>query len=54
MAVYNNGAMMEIGEMMAPRVAFGEALVELGGRNADVVVFDSDFDLCRLLGQACG
>ena len=28
--------------MIAPRVAFGEALVELGGKDPDVVVFDSD------------
>lgn len=28
--------------MIAPRVAFGEALVELGGRNSEVVVFDAD------------
>lgn len=34
--------MMKIGEMIAPRVAFGQALVELGGRNPEVVVFDSD------------
>ena len=33
---------MKIGEMIMPRMAFGEALVELGERNPDVVVFDSD------------
>jgi transketolase len=33
---------MKKGEMIAPRTAFGEALVELGGRSQDVVVFDSD------------
>ena len=33
---------MNIGEMIAPRTAFGDALVELGGVNEDVVVFDSD------------
>ncbi len=33
---------MKIGEMIAPRVAFGDALVELGGINSEVVVFDSD------------
>ncbi len=33
---------MQLGEMIAPRAAFGEALVELGGKNEDVVVFDSD------------
>ena len=33
---------MKVGEMMAPRDAFGDALVELGAINSDVVVFDSD------------
>lgn len=33
---------MKVGDMIAPRDAFGEALVELGSRNPDVVVFDSD------------
>ena len=33
---------MNIGEMIAPRAAFGDALVELGGKDEDVVVFDSD------------
>jgi len=33
---------MQIGEMIAPRVSFGEAMVELGERNSEVVVFDSD------------
>ena len=33
---------MKIGEMIAPRAAFGDALVELGGVNSEVVVFDSD------------
>ena len=33
---------MKIGEMIAPRVSFGEALVELGKKSLDVVVFDSD------------
>ncbi|NIA16810.1 MAG: transketolase family protein, partial [Planctomycetes bacterium] len=33
---------MKIGEMIAPRAAFGDALVELGGINSEVVVFDSD------------
>jgi transketolase len=33
---------MKKGEMIAPRSAFGEALVELGGLSPDVVAFDSD------------
>ena len=33
---------MKIGDRIAPRAAFGDALVELGGSNPDVVVFDSD------------
>lgn len=33
---------MNIGDMIAPRVTFGEALVEAGGTNDRVVVFDSD------------
>ena len=33
---------MKKGEMIAPRAAFGDALVELGGINSEVVVFDSD------------
>ncbi|RKY08381.1 MAG: transketolase family protein [Planctomycetota bacterium] len=33
---------MKIGEMIAPRAAFGDALVELGKTNEQVVVFDSD------------
>jgi len=33
---------MNIGEMIAPRAAFGDALVELGKSNGEVVVFDSD------------
>ena len=33
---------MKIGENIAPRVAFGKALVELGAKNDNVVVFDSD------------
>ena len=33
---------MELGEMIAPRVAFGDALVEVGGINPEVVVFDAD------------
>ncbi len=33
---------MNIGEMIAPRVAFGDALVELGKINGEVVVFDAD------------
>ena len=33
---------MKIGEMIAPRSAFGDALVELGKTNSEVVVFDSD------------
>ena len=33
---------MNIGEMIAPRAAFGDALVELGKTNDEVVVFDSD------------
>ena len=33
---------MKIGESIAPRMAFGDALVELGQRNSEVVVFDSD------------
>jgi len=33
---------MELGEMIAPRVAFGEALVEVGRTNPEVVVFDAD------------
>ncbi len=33
---------MKIGEMIAPRAAFGDALVELGKTNEEVVVFDGD------------
>ena len=33
---------MQLGEMIAPRAAFGDALVELGKTNPEVVVFDSD------------
>ena len=33
---------MKLGDMVAPRAAFGDALVELGQINTDVVVFDSD------------
>ena len=33
---------MELGEMIAPRVAFGDALVEVGRTNPEVVVFDAD------------
>jgi transketolase len=33
---------MRIGEMIAPRAAFGDALVELGKINEEIVVFDSD------------
>ena len=33
---------MKIGKMIAPRAAFGDALVELGGKDQEVVVFDSD------------
>lgn len=33
---------MQLGEMIAPRAAFGDALVELGKVNHEVVVFDSD------------
>ena len=33
---------MNIGDMIAPRMAFGNALVELGGISPDTVVFDSD------------
>ena len=33
---------MKIGDMIAPRVAFGDALVELGAQDAEVVVFDAD------------
>ena len=33
---------MNKGEMIAPRMAFGQALVELGAANDQVVVFDSD------------
>ncbi len=33
---------MKLGEMIAPRNAFGDALVELGAANDDIVVFDSD------------
>lgn len=33
---------MKTGELVAPRVAFGDALVELGARNSEVVVFDAD------------
>lgn len=33
---------MNIGDMIAPRAAFGDALVELGKINSEVVVFDSD------------
>ena len=33
---------MKIGEMIAPRAAFGDALVELGKTNDEIVVFDSD------------
>ena len=34
--------MINVGEMIAPRAAFGDALVELGEVNPDLVVFDSD------------
>ncbi len=34
--------MMKIGEMISPRQAFGEAIVEAGGKNEKVVAFDSD------------
>lgn len=33
---------MKLGDMIAPRQAFGEALVELGRINEDVVVLDAD------------
>ena len=33
---------MNIGDMIAPRDAFGDALVELGKTNQEIVVFDSD------------
>lgn len=33
---------MKPGDMLAPRTAFGEALVELGAKDPDVVVFDAD------------
>lgn len=33
---------MKIGEMIAPRAAFGDGLVELGGIDSEIVVFDSD------------
>jgi len=33
---------MSVGEMIAPRAAFGDALVELGNINPEVVVFDAD------------
>ncbi|MCL5104872.1 MAG: transketolase family protein [Armatimonadetes bacterium] len=33
---------MKIGEMIAPRKAFGDALVELGKSNPDVLVLDAD------------
>lgn len=33
---------MKLGEMIAPRNAFGDALVELGGISEKTVVFDSD------------
>lgn len=33
---------MKLGEMVAPRTAFGKALVELGTKDPDVVVFDAD------------
>jgi len=33
---------MKIGDMIAPRKAFGEALVELGNINTDVLVLDAD------------
>ena len=33
---------MKIGEMIAPRAAFGDALAELGGLNSEVVVLDAD------------
>ncbi len=33
---------MQLGDNIAPRLAFGQALVELGGRNEDVVVLDCD------------
>ncbi len=33
---------MNRGEMIAPRVAFGDALVELGNINEKIMVFDSD------------
>lgn len=42
MAKCLQGKTMKMGEMIAPRVAFGEALVELGRTNSDIVVFDSD------------
>lgn len=38
----NDGDNMDLDKMIAPRVAFGQALVELGERNSEVVVFDSD------------
>jgi len=34
--------MINTGEMIAPRAAFGDALVELGSLNSELVVFDSD------------
>jgi len=34
--------MMKMGDLVAPRVAFGDALVELGNARKDVVVFDAD------------
>ncbi len=34
--------MMKIGEVIAPRASFGEALVDMGRQNPEVVVFDSD------------
>ncbi len=34
--------MMAIGDLIAPRLGFGEGLVELGRLNPEVVVFDSD------------
>ena len=38
----STGEKMSSTDMIAPRVAFGEALVELGHARNDVVVFDSD------------
>jgi len=33
---------MNIGDLVAPRTAFGQALVELAEKNKDIVVFDAD------------